>query len=91
MNKGTEASHNAVAATVELIVKILKNRNLNGTIDVGNSDWVSMADLDNLVVPDQFINLISQANLIGTSSNKEAITNFLNQFTDNSDFILNKI
>ena len=86
MNKGTEASHNAVAATVELIVKILKNRNLNGTIDVGNSDWVSMADLDNLVVPDQFINLISQANLIGTSSNKEAITNFLNQFTDNSDF-----
>jgi len=86
MNKGTSASHGAVAATVELIVKILKNRNLNGTIDVGNSDWVSMADLDNLVVPDQFINLISQANLIGTSSNKEAITNFLNQFTDNSDF-----
>ena len=86
MNLGTEASHNAVAATVELIVKILKNRNLNGTIDVGNSDWVSMADLDNLVVPDQFINLVSQANLIGTSSNKEAITNFLNQFTDNSDF-----
>ncbi len=86
MNLGTEASHNAVAATVELIVKILKNRNLNGTIDGGNSDWVSMADLNNLVVPDQFINLVSQANLIGTSSNKEAITNFLNQFTDNSDF-----
>jgi hypothetical protein len=85
MNTGTEASRNAVAATVELIVKILKNRNLNGTID-GNSDWVSMADLDNLVVPDQFINLISQANLIGTSSNKDAIRNFLNQFTDNSDF-----
>lgn len=86
MNLGTEASHNAVAATVELIVKILKDRNLNGTIDANNPDWLRMDDLNNLDVPDQFINLVSQANLIGSSNNKEIVRNFLEVFTDNQSF-----
>lgn len=83
-HNGTETSRASLEATVNLLIKFFTDRQLNGVLDGAGSEanWMKLDELQNAAEKKQFVNLVAAANLVGSSSNKDTISNLLTQLTE---------